>query len=83
MFNIEWVTDAAEKEIAKARLNSRGSSVDGLTVTGRRVSALICLLCSCLSTKISLGSWMKASKVMKNTNVVDMENQVSDDRTDF
>ncbi len=37
VFNIEWVTDAAEKELAKARLNSRGSSVDGLTVTGRRV----------------------------------------------
>jgi len=37
VFNIEWVTDAAEKELAKARLNSRGSSVDGLTVTGRRL----------------------------------------------
>lgn len=37
VFNIEWVTDAAEKELAKARLNSRGSSVDGLTVTTRRV----------------------------------------------
>ena len=44
VFNIEWVTDAAEKELAKARLNSRGSSVDGLTVTGRRVSAVIFLL---------------------------------------
>jgi len=37
VFNIEWVTDAAEKELAKNRLNSRGESVEGLATTGRRV----------------------------------------------
>jgi hypothetical protein len=37
VFNIEWVTDAAEKELAKARLNSRGGSVDGMAISGRRV----------------------------------------------
>lgn len=38
VFNIEWVTDAAEKELAKSRLNSRGGSVDGIAGGGRRVS---------------------------------------------
>ncbi|CAF0819069.1 unnamed protein product [Rotaria sordida] len=37
VFNIEWVTDAAEKELAKARLNSRGGSVDGTAISGRRL----------------------------------------------
>ncbi|CAF1287039.1 unnamed protein product [Rotaria magnacalcarata] len=37
VFNIEWVTDAAEKELAKARLNSRGGSVDGAAISGRRL----------------------------------------------
>jgi len=37
VFNIEWVTDAAEKQLAKARLNSRGGSVDGMATSGRRV----------------------------------------------
>ncbi len=37
VFNIEWVTDAAEKEVAKARLISRGASVEGTGVSGRRV----------------------------------------------
>ncbi|UJR15901.1 hypothetical protein I4U23_002824 [Adineta vaga] len=37
VFNIEWVTDAAEKEVAKNRLNSRGGSVDGITAGGRRL----------------------------------------------
>lgn len=69
VFNIEWVTDAAEKELAKVRLNSRGSSVDGLTVTGRRVSAMISFL---PIANPNQSSWMKVLKVMKNTNVVDM-----------
>lgn len=38
VFNIEWVTDAAEKEVAKARLTSRGGSIEGSAVGGRRVS---------------------------------------------
>ena len=38
VFNIEWVTDAAEKELAKSRLHSRGGSVDGIAAGGRRVS---------------------------------------------
>ncbi|CAF4046693.1 unnamed protein product, partial [Rotaria sp. Silwood2] len=37
VFNIEWVTDAAEKEVAKARITSRGGSVDGTTIAGRRL----------------------------------------------
>ena len=37
VFNIEWVTDAAEKEVAKSRLTSRGGSVDGTAIGGRRV----------------------------------------------
>ncbi|CAF1526533.1 unnamed protein product [Rotaria sp. Silwood1] len=37
VFNIEWVTDAAEKEVAKARLTSRGGSIDGTTTGGRRL----------------------------------------------
>ncbi|CAF3679720.1 unnamed protein product, partial [Rotaria sordida] len=37
VFNIEWVTDAAEKEVAKARLTSRGGSVEGIPVGGRRL----------------------------------------------
>jgi hypothetical protein len=37
VFNIEWVTDAAEKEVAKARVTSRGGSVDGTGISGRRV----------------------------------------------
>jgi hypothetical protein len=37
VFNIEWVTDAAEKEVAKARITSRGGSVEGVTIGGRRV----------------------------------------------
>jgi len=37
VFNIEWVTDAAEKELAKARLHSQGGSVDGIPVSGRRL----------------------------------------------
>ncbi|CAF3397944.1 unnamed protein product [Rotaria socialis] len=37
VFNIEWVTDAAEKELARARLNSRGGSVDGAAISGRRL----------------------------------------------
>ena len=40
VFNIEWVTDDAEKRLAKARLTSRGGSADGVGVHGaRRVSA--------------------------------------------
>ena len=41
VFNIEWVTDAAEKELAKARLNSRGGSVDGVGISGRRVCSVV------------------------------------------
>lgn len=37
MFNIEWVTDAAEREVAKARVTSRGESAEGGVVGGRRV----------------------------------------------
>ena len=37
VFNIEWVTDAAEEEVAKARLTSRGGSVETTGWTGRRV----------------------------------------------
>lgn len=37
VFNIEWVTDAAEKEVAKARLISRGGSVETSGWVGRRV----------------------------------------------
>jgi hypothetical protein len=37
VFNVEWVTDAAEKELAKTRLTSRGGSADGPAVGGRRV----------------------------------------------
>ena len=38
VFNVEWVTDAAEKELAKARLNRRSGSVDGTAaISGRRV----------------------------------------------
>ncbi|CAF2975896.1 unnamed protein product, partial [Rotaria socialis] len=37
VFNIEWVTDAAEKEVAKARLSSRGGSMEGTVVGGRRL----------------------------------------------
>ncbi|CAF1132972.1 unnamed protein product [Adineta ricciae] len=37
VFNIEWVTDAAEKELAKSRLHSRGGSVDGIAAGGRRL----------------------------------------------
>ncbi|CAM4761290.1 unnamed protein product [Rotaria magnacalcarata] len=37
VFNIEWVTDAAEKEVAKARLSSRGGSMEGAVVGGRRL----------------------------------------------
>ncbi|CAF1056669.1 unnamed protein product [Adineta ricciae] len=36
VFNIEWVTDAAEKEVAKARLTSRGGSIEGSGYGGRR-----------------------------------------------
>jgi hypothetical protein len=44
VFNIEWVTDAAEKELAKARLTSRGGSVEGTGHIGRRVRTcfLVC-----------------------------------------
>ena len=42
VFNIEWVTDAAEKEVAKSRLTSRGGSVDGTGIGGRRVRSLPC-----------------------------------------
>jgi hypothetical protein len=51
VFNIEWVTDAAEKEVAKSRLTSRGGSADGTAFAGRRVClffwdyfSLICFL---------------------------------------
>ena len=37
VFNIEWVTDAAEKELARARLTSRGGSADPSGYVGRRV----------------------------------------------
>ncbi|UJR30690.1 hypothetical protein I4U23_018211 [Adineta vaga] len=37
VFNIEWVTDAAEKEVAKARLTSRGGSIEGSGHGGRRL----------------------------------------------
>ncbi|CAF1170221.1 unnamed protein product [Adineta steineri] len=36
VFNIEWVTDAAEKELAKARLNSQNGIVDGIAISGAR-----------------------------------------------
>lgn len=39
VFNVEWVTDAAEKELAKARLNKRAANLDGSVIVGsRRVS---------------------------------------------
>ena len=37
VFNIEWVTDAAEKELARTRLTSRGGSVEASGHGGRRV----------------------------------------------
>jgi hypothetical protein len=43
VFNIEWVTDAAEKELARSRLTSRGGSVDGTTVGARRVCLARCI----------------------------------------
>ena len=52
VFNIEWVTDAAEKELAKSRLTSRGGSVDGTTVGGRRVR--VSYLVFCYSKKLSI-----------------------------
>ncbi len=44
VFNIEWVTDAAEKQLAKARLNSRGGSVDGIAISGRRVCFVMIII---------------------------------------
>jgi hypothetical protein len=44
VFNIEWVTDAAEKEVAKARLTSRGESVDGAAISGRRVCFVVVII---------------------------------------
>ncbi len=35
------MTDAAEKEVAKARLTSRGGSVDGTGISGRRVCLVV------------------------------------------
>jgi hypothetical protein len=82
VFNIEWVTDAAEKEVAKARLTSRGGSVDGTAVGGRRV----CFSFNSLEKSIfflSVNSWTKVLKVMMNMNVVVMEDLVSNKRMIF
>ncbi len=81
VFNIEWVTDAAEKEVAKARLTSRGGSVDGTAVGGRRV----CFVYNFLENLLfcSFNSWMKVLKVMKNMNVVVMEDLVSKENCFF
>ena len=76
VFNIEWVTDAAEKELAKARLTSRGGSVDGTAISGRRV-CFIYYYYNYNLFLLLLNSWMKVLKVMMNMNVVDMENLVS------
>ena len=74
VFNIEWVTDAAEKELARTRLTSRGGSVEGVGHGGRRVRSLGPLFFVSIPL---LFSWMKVLKVMKNMNVVDTENPVS------
>jgi hypothetical protein len=44
VFNVEWVTDAAEKEVAKSRLTSRGGSAEGTGYGGRRVCFTIIIL---------------------------------------
>lgn len=45
VFNIEWVTDAAEREVAKTRLISRGGSVEAAGRGGRRVRINLSLAC--------------------------------------
>ena len=37
VFNIEWVTDAAEKELARSRLTSQNLHAEGNATGGRRV----------------------------------------------
>ena len=37
VFNIEWVTDAAEKELARSRLTNQNLQADGNPISGRRV----------------------------------------------
>lgn len=77
VFNIEWVTDAAEKELARSRLTNQNLQADGNPISGRRVRVDSQLRFFFSELFLFFNSWTKVSKVTKNLNVVDTENQVS------